>query len=147
MRLARPRRFPERDSNEAVCHANGYSAVSAWIPRIGFAAARHVSAFTLRNRRSGTGSVFLDRSPPWRGPAMVAGTTGRSNRLWKLALSVPLVVCRQRPARQSPRVDFRGATAPERLRSSVRHTGDRLRHGHPFQTSPPSEGLGKLQSG
>src|SRR6266481_8559411 len=107
---------PGADSrNERYRWANERSAVSPGIPQFRFVAARDVSALALWNRRCGTFGVFMDRPTSGCRPGMVAGAAARPDRLWKLAVSVSIVVCRQRPVDQSGWPDSGRPTPGERL--------------------------------
>src|SRR5271165_6053470 len=77
---------------------------------------------------------------------MVASATARPNRVWELAVSIAIVICRQRTADQSPQPRFGWPARGERLRISLRIGRGRLQLRHPVQTAVTREGLGKVQS-
>ena len=93
--------------------------VSAGLPRLRHAAARHVAALALRHRRCGPGGAGLDRPPPRGRAELVAGAAAGTHRLRRLAVSIPVVVRRQRAADQPGLADRGWIAAGERLRGAV----------------------------
>ena len=104
------------------------------LPRLRRAAARLLAALALRHRRCGAGRVGVDR-PPARGRTkLVAGAAARSDRVRQLALSIPVVLRRQRAADQPGGPDRRRTARRRRVRRTVVSGGvGRLRRGHPVQ--------------
>ncbi len=90
-------------------------AICRGLPRFRITAACHISALAIRYRRSGIAGISMDRSPPGRAPAMVAGVTARPDPLWKFTLSIAIVGCRQPPADQSRRSHLRRVSWPQAI--------------------------------
>ena len=122
------------------------SSVSAGLPRVGCAAARHVAAVPLRHRRSRAGRVRLGRPPPRGRAALLAGAAAGTDGVRRLAVSVAVVVRRQRAAHQPGRADRRRASAGGRLRGpGVLPDRGRIREGRPVQVPHARDGLEPLQ--
>src|SRR5262249_55710296 len=122
------------------------AAVFRGVPGVRRPAPRHVAAFAVRDRRRGSGGHGVG-GPAARGSAeMVAGPAPGPDRLWRLTLSILVLVRRQRAADQ-PRLAGRGRTAgrgrlPERLVLAHHH---RLRDGQELQVRAAGEGMEELR--
>ena len=100
----------------------------------------------LRHRRSGAGRVRLGRPPPRGRAALVAGAAAGTDGVWRFAVSVPVVVRRQRAADQPGRPDRGRAVAGGRLRGPrILADRRRIREGRPVQAPPARDGVEPLQ--
>ena len=134
-----------KDEDEAT---STYSAapIPAGISRLRLAAARHVAALALRHWRCGARRAGMDRSSRRGRSKLVAGAAARSHRVWQLAVSIPVVLRRQRAADQSGLADRGWTVAGERLSGPLVPTKqDRLRRRDSFQAPAAREGLDQLQ--
>src|SRR5947208_11520332 len=96
-----------RTSTPLSVTAHEAASLPAAVSRVGPAAACHVSALAVWNRRYRSGGRRVGR-PASRGrPKLVAGVAIGPDRLWRLAVPVPVFVRRQ-PAPDQPGLADRG---------------------------------------
>src|SRR5207245_4727725 len=93
--------------------------VSAGIPRLRSAAARHFITVALRHWRPGVGRADVDRPPPRSGPILVAGLAAGTYRVRELSLSIPIILRRQLVADQPGWPDLGWTVKSKRRRGPV----------------------------
>ena len=105
---------PREQIDEFGSH-HSCAAVSAGVSGLGFAAARDFTALALWGRGCGAHGNIVDQSPRRSWSKLVADASARPHRLWRLAVSILVVLCREFVAHQSGLVDGRRIGAAGRL--------------------------------